>query len=237
MAKLLGIFQFSGKLGQTVGLKGANGENYVRVNVKPTNKNSGAQVDQRVKMSLAGLISKLTAPDLIIGMGSTTRDRRNRFTGTIARNAEATTNSEGAAIAKLAPEKLIFSDGRLLPVPSELSTTFNGTALSVNYAGTYDENTAGYLVIGAFSDGDEYVRIDGTLLTPTETSGSIEGTGTGVNVYVIPIVRADGATNISYQRAVEDLATSNDYAAATRGVAAGSLVYGASVYAGRRTQG
>lgn len=236
MAKLLGVFQFSGKLGQVVGLKGADGENYVRINVKPTNKNSADQVDTRVKMTLAGLISKLTDPNLIVGMGNTARKRRNNFTGNIARNAEATTNSEGNAIAKLAPEKLIFSDGRMIAIPSTLSTTYDGRALSANYPGTFDDDTAAYLVIGAFSKKEEYIRIDGVLLTPEQPSGQIIGDGDAVNVYVIPVVRADGASQVSYQRAIDDLATTNDYAAATRGVVAGSLTYGASIFKGRVEQ-
>lgn len=235
MAKLLGIFQFSGKLGQTVGLKGANGENYVRVNVKPTNKNSQAQINQRVKMTLAGLLSKLTPADLIIGMGTTTRNRRNRYTSNIARMATATTQQDGSYRAVLAPEDLVFSEGRVVEVPTGLSTTYNGSSLSVNFSGTLPEGTAALLVIGAFSKAEEYIQIDGTLITPTQLSSSITGQGDAVNVYVVPVVRADGASSVSYQRAVDDITTTNDYAAAARAAAAGSLMYGSSTYNGRVT--
>lgn len=236
MAKLIGLFQFSGKLGQTVGLKGANGENYVRILTKPTNKSSQAQVDSRVKMTLAGLLSKLTSQDLIIGMGNTTRNRRNRFTSNIARGASVTTDAtDGTVRAQLAPEDLIFSEGRLLEIPEGLSTTYNGTSLSVNFNGDLPEGTAALLVIGAFSNGNEYIKIDGALITDSQKNISIPGGAEAVNVYAIPIVRAENVSNTTYQRVVEDIDASNDYAAVASAALAGNLYYGASVYQNRVT--
>ena len=233
MAKLLGPFQFSGKLGQTVGMKGANGENYVRVKVNPTNKKSQLQVDRRVKFALAGLLSKLTDQALIIGMGNTTRDRRNNFTSNIARMATTRTESDGTIRALLKPAELLFSEGRLIEVPETLSTTFNGTSLSVAFSGTLPEDMAGLLVIGVFSENNYYTKVDGLLITPDALTGNIPGNGDAVNVYVIPVVRAANASSTAYQRAVEDIATSNDYAAAARGALAGSLYYGSSVFQSR----
>lgn len=235
MAKLLGLFQFSGKLGQTVGMKGANGENYVRVKVNPTNKKTQHQTDQRVKLALAGLLSKLTDQSLIIGMGTTTRNRRNRFTSNIARMATTQTDNDGTIRALLSPDELIFSEGRMIEIPDTLSTTFNGTSLSVAFSGTFPDDMAGLLVIGVFSEDNFYTKIDGLLITPDALTGNIAGTGDAVNVYVIPVVRATSASSIAYQRAVEDIATSNDYAAAARGALAGSLYYGSSVFQSRVT--
>lgn len=237
MGKITGMLQYVGKVGNTVGMKGSDGENYVRINVKPANPKSQAQVDQRVKMALAGLLSKLTDRNLIIGMGNTTRRRRTNFTSLITRMA-TTQEVDGVVRALLAPEDLIFSEGRVIPVDTEnLSTTFNGSKLQVTYGQTaLPTDIAAYLIIGAFSKGEEYIQIDGAVITNTTLSVDIPGQGEAVNVYVVPITRADGATSTSYERAVIDIETSNDYAAVARGAVAGSLYYGGSAYLGRTRQ-
>lgn len=234
MGKITGMLQFVGKVGNTVGMKGANGENYIRINVKPANPKSQAQVEQRVKMALAGLLSKLTDRNLIIGLGNTNRRRRTNFTSLITRTATIE-EIDGEMRALLAPEDLTFSEGRVIPVDTEhLSTTFDGNKLQVTYNQTaLPTDIAAYLIIGVFSKGEKYLQIDGAVITNTTRNVDIIGTAEAVNVYVVPITRADSATSTSYERAVIDIETSNDYAAVARGAAAGSLYYGGSTYLGR----
>lgn len=58
MGKQLGVIQYSGKLGQVVGMKKANGQRYnnVRERVTPSNPQSNAQADQRMKMNVANMM-------------------------------------------------------------------------------------------------------------------------------------------------------------------------------------
>lgn len=58
MGKQLGVIQYSGKLGQVVGMKKANGQRYnnVRERVTPSNPQSNAQADQRMKLNVANMM-------------------------------------------------------------------------------------------------------------------------------------------------------------------------------------
>lgn len=111
MAKLVGIFQFNGKLGETVGMKGADGKNYVRTRVTPTNPKTELQTDQRAKVNLMGRMTEVTPPEVILGMGSTKRMRRNMFNKNLLDVATIDRSVPGTIVAKVAPEDVIFSRG------------------------------------------------------------------------------------------------------------------------------
>ena len=236
MSKQISALQVSGKVGEVVGMKGFNGENYMRIAKKPSNPNTPKQVQQRSKLVLAGLMSKMTPSELLIGMSSTKRLRRSRYTSAIIRNAIIGTNAKGDVVANLDPTKLVFSEGRFVEV-SGLTPTYNGTALSVVYSGTLSEDMASILVIGVIAKDGEYRVIDGDLITTDHTTAVINGTGDTANVYYVPIMRAAGASNVAYANAVAQLATTNDYSVAAEASQAGILDYAASLFGGTETQG
>ena len=236
MSKQISALQVSGKVGEVVGMKGFNGENYMRIAKKPSNPNTPKQVQQRSKLVLAGLMSKMTPSELLIGMSSTKRLRRSRYTSAIIRNAIIGTNAKGDVVANLDPTKLVFSEGRFVEV-SGLTPTYNGTALSVAYTGTLPEDMASILVIGVIAKNGEYRVVDGDLITKDHTTAVINGTGDTANVYYVPIMRAAGASNVAYANAVAQLATTNDYSVAAEASQAGILDYAASLFGGTETQG
>ena len=80
MGKLVSVIQFTGHTGNLVGSKGQDGT-VVLKNHQPhvTNRNTQEQVNARVKLALAGSLSKIVPADTIYGMtGDGNRGRRQR---------------------------------------------------------------------------------------------------------------------------------------------------------------
>lgn len=216
MAKFNSAITFTGKLGQIVGMKGMDGETYARMRTKPSNPKTVAQVDQRVKMSLAGMLSKITPSSLLVGLNTSKRKRRSMYTSIIARAAQVTANNEGR-IAKLPPEELVFSDGVALDAP-KLKAEYDGKKLTVSIESgeSFTDDVAAALVIGVFADlnNGEYISVNGAILSDDDTSVQISGTGNSVNVYTVPLGRAEGATYVSYKRVIDRIVEAPyDYAA------------------------
>ena len=147
MAKLVGIFQFNGKLGETVGMKGADGANYVRTRVIPMNPKTDLQTDQRAKVNLMGRMSQATPYEVILGMGSTKRMRRAMFNKNLIDVATIDRSTPGIIVAKVAPENVVFSKGAQ-PVEATVSTpaattanaaTIGLTLADASLAGMYGE--------------------------------------------------------------------------------------------------
>lgn len=215
MAKFNSAISFTGKLGQVVGMKGMDGETYARMRTKPSNPKSVAQVDQRVKMSLAGMLSKITPSSLLVGLNTSKRKRRSKYTSIIARAAEVTSKGKNV-LAKLPPEELVFSDGVALDIP-KLKATYDGKKLTVSLEGSesFTEDVAAALIIGVFANLNDgaYISVNGAILSDKDPV-QIFGSGGAVNVYAVPLGRAEGASYVSYKRVIERIAEAPyDYAA------------------------
>lgn len=80
MGKINSVIEFTGRTGNLVGVKGQNGQVYLRKHVRKIhNDNSEQQVVARAKMALAGNLSKLIKAELLYGMpGNGRRMRRQR---------------------------------------------------------------------------------------------------------------------------------------------------------------
>lgn len=239
MAKQKSTFQFSGKIGTIVGMKGANGESYIREYVKPANPKSTAQTAQRVKMSLAGQLSKLTAQSVIYGMGTTPRKRRPAFVSNIVRRADATT-SGGQAIAKINPADLIFSDGVNQPLSLTGATTLESGTFRVAYDRTPfidNDDLATILVVATpFSSDDKVTAVlSGLMVRDSEVDVRILVPAGTVEVawYYIPIFRAEGVDSTSYQRDVDYVQADHTIAAVVNISERGSVEWRRSVYVGR----
>lgn len=140
MAKLVGIFQFNGKLGETVGMKGADGANYVRTRVTPMNPKTDLQTDQRAKVNLMGRMSQVTPFEVILGLGSTKRSRRAEFNKILVNAATIDRSTPGTIVAKIDPANIQFSRGAQA-IQATVSTAAEVTVDGISLGLTLTEPT------------------------------------------------------------------------------------------------
>ncbi len=217
MAKFDSIIKFTGNLDGMVGMKGAKGQTYIRKNVKPADPKTQAQVQTRNKVSLAGQISKLTPKEAIIGMGGSTRERRNNFMKNIIRNT-ATDLVGGQSNATLQPQALVFSTGRDFPVEVNI-TSVSGVARGVSVSISASEETrltaAGVralMIIFVWSDENDIYKFIDVKTSKTELMVGEQGVvstnlNSKCNVYVIPLLPIDGAASAAYEEGVGRIET------------------------------
>lgn len=113
MGKFVGLIgSISGKVGNVVFAKGADGITYGRT-YQPVvaNPKTIGQIDQRAKMNLAGRMTKVTPEEVILGMGVSKGSRRSMFNKNLLDVATIDRTNPGSIIAKIAPEDIIFSQG------------------------------------------------------------------------------------------------------------------------------
>lgn len=242
MGKQIGTYNFTGKLGSVVGMKGKSGNAYVRTLVTPANPKTAAQTDQRVKMSLAGQMSKLVPQALLVGMSNNKRMRRPNFTGNIARNAVVTTVNDQRA-AKIDPALVLFSDG-IAESFDENNLTVTPQDNKVNITALrdiFDEtNVVSVIVVAAFADANgSVVNIASVTITSASLTSAIMAPAgySRVNVYYIPVVMAEGSDNVSYQHVISMLAQDASYQTLATISATGSIEYRRSVYLSTLTPG
>lgn len=161
MAKLVGIFQFNGKLGETVGMKGADGKNYVRTRVTPANPKTDLQNDQRAKVNLMGRMSQATPFEVLLGMGGTKRMRRAEFNKNLINAATIDRSVPGTIVAQIAPEDIIFSKGAQTP-----EATVSTPAATTNTAATIGLTLADAALAGMYGE-----RIVVAVIDPSDKAG------------------------------------------------------------------
>lgn len=240
MAKFDSIIKFTGNLDGMVGMKGANGQTYIRKNVKPADPKTQAQVQTRTKMSLAGQLSKLIPDYAIAGLGNSRRERRNKLMKIITRNADV----EGgeAVAATLAPEKLVFSEGPSLPVKVTATQITEGLKKGVKAKITPEAGAtldgAGVeevMVVFVWSDAEARYRYVDVQIVDIDTLA-----GTGVdsfnlnfkcNIYTIPIFPGEGTSNNDYHQGVDRL-NADGYTVVTTLSDQGIFKLGESYFAG-----
>ena len=168
MGKQLGVIQYSGKLGQVVGMKKANGQRYnnVRERVTPSNPQSNAQADQRMKMNVANMIYRAIEPVLSRSWQNKTygQESRNFFMSQVLKSGLET---EGGWLPFI--EKGVYN-----PVPGEVpvsvgsipvDTTIEFTETGWNYTtlfGTDASSASAIIQTGLASgleDGDQITLI------------------------------------------------------------------------------
>lgn len=241
MAKQFSTFQFTGKVGTLVGMKGKGGAAYIRTLVTPANPKTTAQTDQRVKMSLAGQMSKLTPQALLVGMSSDKRMRRPNFTGNIARNAVVTTVNNQRT-AKIDPALVLFSDGAAAMMNAlDITVTPTATDITVETGNKmFEGDVVSLIIVAAFADAQgRVVNISNTTLTANDLSNVIAApvSYSRVNVYYIPVVMAEGTDNVTYQRVVNMLAQDASYQTLAVISATGSIEYRRSEFLSTYTPG
>ena len=201
MAKISSLIEFTGRAGNLVGVKGENGEFYLRRHTRHArNANSEAQVIARAKMALAGSLSKLFTSDLLYGMaGSGRRGRRRRWMVEIMRHMETVT-VDGKVRATLAPEDMVLADGQYA-----YGVVVSNTAIvdgHVSMTVTIPEGVERVLVVSAFADSADgrFMSVASTVATETgNVSIPLPDARQNVaNIYVVPIVRSTSRSGVAY---------------------------------------
>lgn len=218
MAKIVGLFQFNGKLGQTVGFKGADGKNYVRTLVTPLNPKTDLQNDQRAKVNLMGRMTGATPPEVILGMGSTKRMRRAMFNKNLINVATIDRSNPDTLVAKVAPEDVVFSKGNQ-PIEATVSTpaattasaaTIGLTLADASLAGMYGERVVVAVIDPSDKAGYSLVKYadvvfdDTTAKSVTINYGAPIADESLVCVYRIPYQLTEAGAAKRYQTLAND---------------------------------
>lgn len=241
MAKIKGIFQFNGKIGEAVGMKGDDGLNYARVRVrKIANPNTEAQQNTRTIASLAGKISSITSSEIIRGMkGSNKRQRRSSFTKNIMLKAKTVKDiTTGETTASLNPADLLLAEGQTMALPT-LTPTLASGIVSVAHAAWPADLAAVVLVAYGATKDDNYVECRHVVVLPSDQSPATIGMSKNIEaatVYAIPVSRAEGASRTSYESALEALETDRDFAVTSNASSASALGYNKSEFVGLTQQ-
>lgn len=108
--------KFRGKVGATVFRTEAGiGQIASEYNPNPKNPRTMLQTQQRVKMSLAGQISKSIPASFLVGLDANNRKARSMFVSNILKNAEVGAGANaGEYKATIDPGKIVFSKGALV---------------------------------------------------------------------------------------------------------------------------
>lgn len=230
MAKQIGIFPFSGKLDNAVGMKGEDGNNFLRKLVTPKNPNTDAQVMQRSKMALAGLLSKITPVSAIYGMGASNRKRRSAYTGNIA-SAATSTMAEGVVTTNLAPADLVFSKGVARNLKAILTAEFVNNVLSVG-CNEFPEDLAAIKIIAVFSQNrtGDYNEVAVKALTSDTAQVDFENASAVANLYYVPVFKANSASRAKYDDAVAAIEATHDYSVQADILTSGVFTDGQSMY-------
>ena len=118
-----GLSQWTGRIGGLV-FKVVNGKQVITSYKKEVfNPRTEAQMLNRAKFGLAGMINKIVPKEVLVGMSSDRRSRRPLFTSNIVRHATVSV-TDGTVTATLNAKDLVFSQGVAAPVTvNEMETT------------------------------------------------------------------------------------------------------------------
>ena len=118
-----GLSQWTGRIGGLV-FKVVNGKQVIMPYKKEVfNPRTEAQMLNRAKFALAGMINRIVPKEVLVGMSSDRRSRRPLFTSNIVRHANVSV-AGGSVTATLNANDLVFSQGVAAPVTvNELAVT------------------------------------------------------------------------------------------------------------------
>lgn len=206
MGKINSVIEFTGRTGNLVGVKGQNGQVYLRKHVRKIhNDNSEQQVVARAKMALAGNLSKLIKAELLYGMpGNGRRMRRQRWMTEILRRM-TTTTVDGTVKAILAPSDMILSEGRYSFGVKVENAAIAEEQLTMSI--TLPDNVEKLLVVAIYADSvSSNFNVVGSAMA--ESSGSFsmplpDASYHSANLYVIPIANKTEPSGVTYGGDVE----------------------------------
>lgn len=184
MGKQLGVIQYSGKLGQVVGMKKANGQRYnnVRERVTPSNPQSNAQADQRMKMNVANMMYRAIEPVLSRSWQNKTygQESRNFFVSQVLKSGLET---EGGWLPFI--EKGVYN-----PVPAEVPVSVG--SLGIDTTIEFTESGWGYTTLFGTDASSASAIIQTGLASGLEDGDQI----TLIAAFDTGFMRGDAPTNL-----------------------------------------
>ena len=178
MGKIVSTFQFVGKVGNAVGMKGENGIPSARIWVKPSNPRTPKQMQQRTKMALMAQFCSRIGGFLRAGFN----DSRHWFAKAVKTNIHDVIGGTYPAY-ELLYNKFLVSNG-LLELPYSPSAVIDSQSLNVSWT---DNSGIGFatgsddamLLVYNSAKGQAVYRLDagkredrqGAITLPTAWSG------------------------------------------------------------------
>lgn len=205
MGKFVGLIgSISGKVGNVVFSKGANGTIGRAYQPQVANPKTLGQSSQRAKMNLVGRMSKITPGELLMGLGSSKMDRRVRFNRHLLDVATVET-SGNVMTAKVAPEDVVFSEGGMtfhasVTTPVEVQSGAIILSLTLGeqeMAGKYGERIIAAVIDPSDKGGYSRIYYADVALDDTQAHQVTIRTGapieydSQVNVYRVPFLLTD----------------------------------------------
>lgn len=236
-----GAITFEGKLGNIVGIRGKNGKTHVRLFVKPSNPQTEKQIKARVRMTIAGQLSKITPASALVGFKGSKSERRTKFMRNIILNSSADINPGGGGYhATLPPTSLKFSEGQVYPMEVKAEKT-SDVIPGVKVTLAENEKTRltndgieSIAIVFVWSDIDDVyrsVKIKTQLVDVMDTTGVTDtNLNNKVNIYTIPIAPSASGNRAKYVAAVERI-DSEGYSAVAELLMDDSISLGESNYA------
>lgn len=234
-----------GKMGGVV-LRSLPGVGQVMSEYQPkvANPRTLGQTKQRSKMNLAGLLSKLTPYVAIAGLNPNKRIARSEFVSQLLKVATITGDGTSASpfIAAVPPADIVFSKG-VSGNFGDVSITYNANDITFLVDNAYgdDPNFSAALCIAIVSENG--VTKDVAFGVGTVPSGqksftcvvtscvAIGTTGYNVDCYLVPILKVEGATGVSFDPTLNY--TTDTYNVSVARTLASVGAYGGSFYAGK----
>jgi len=205
MGKISSLIEFTGRTGNVVGVKGDNGEFYLRRHTRHVHDASSMnQVEARAKIALAGSLSKLFGAELLYGMsGNGKRGRRRHWICEIMKHMDLAVVDD-KVVATLSPENMILSEGQYAYGVAVSNAAIVDGNVSMDI--TIPEKVERVLVVSAFADSanGRFMSVDSIVATE---SGSVsipvpEERQKVANIYLVPIVRSTSPSGMSYSSEV-----------------------------------
>lgn len=210
MGKFVGLIgSISGKVGNVVFSKGANGTIGRSYQPQVANPKTLSQTTQRAKMNLVGRMSKITPAEILMGLGSSKLERRGWFNRHLLSVATIETSGD-VMTAQVAPSDVIFSEGDLTfhaAVSTPVTVASGEIALGLTLGDQALAGEYGERIIAAVIDPSDkagysriyYVDVALDSVTPQQVSirtGAPLEPGSQVNVYRVPfLLTEEGASH------------------------------------------
>jgi hypothetical protein len=185
-----GLSQWTGRIGGLV-FKVVNGQQVIVPYKKEVfNPRSEAQMSHRAKLALAGKINKIVPKEVLVGMSSDRRSRRQLFASNIIRRANVSV-ANGAFRATLNANDLVFSQGIAAPVAVSGMSVTNG--LVGGTLGALPEKVDAVMMIAMVYDSTAglYTRTVYEVLPAGETAIRLDTqtteSGNVAHLYAVPM--------------------------------------------------
>ena len=185
-----GLSQWTGRIGGLV-FKVVNGKQVITSYKKEVfNPRTEAQMLNRAKFGLAGMINKIVPKEVLVGMSSDRRSRSPLFTSNIVRHANVSVTG-GTVTATLNAKDLVFSQGVAAPVTVNGMTVTDGTVGGT--LGALPEKVDAVMMIAVVYDttAGHYTRTVYEVVPAGESAISLDTqtteSGNVAHIYAVPM--------------------------------------------------